>query len=176
MDRRIVSVPPDFHLEPFYKAGDTAELKEDLHSIKEIWQNGYFLSDIAFIYNKNGPLFTPWDNSEGVSKLAYGLWKEEGRQQLEDLFKVRNKTEARPLIIMYTAIYIQVMHWVNRQPVKSLQGVTETVSAFQYAPLNVSDRLQYIISSPNQFHAFITLNELYIESGKKWAVFLMKNK
>ncbi|UTR09666.1 hypothetical protein MM300_17480 [Evansella sp. LMS18] len=176
MGKRLVSVPPEFHQEPFYKAGDTAELKGDVHSIKEVWQNGYFLHDIASFYNMNEPFPVPWSNPEEVTKLAYGLWKEEGRPQLENLFKARNKTEARPLIIMYTAIYIQVMHWVNRQPVRSLQGVTEAVSAFQYAPLNVSDRLQYIIASPNQFHAFITLNELYIESGKKWAVFLMKNK
>ncbi|SDY88565.1 hypothetical protein SAMN05421736_10486 [Evansella caseinilytica] len=136
-----------------------------------------FVVDIAYergMYPED--VLPPWKRAEEFIKPAVNSWEQRGVVTLTQCFKERNRHGAKPMMLSYCAIYIQLMHWINEEPVRSLQTVPEYLKSMPYAPMNLEERLFFILQAPDHHHAFTTLMQLFSESVKKWAVFQLRNK
>ena len=172
MNPQEISIPEVFSVKPFYKHGDTIILKQKYIDIEELWSCGNFSADIAHSQNICINVF-PWLSPKETVQKALRLWKDNGLTELNYYFKNRNRTSAKPVMLKYAAIYIQLSHWVNKEPVSALKNVSFTLSQFDYSPLNITERIEFILTSPDHYQAYKTLSQLYIESEKKWAVYMM---
>lgn len=90
--------------------------------------------------------------------------------EIAGIFQRRETKLAKDPMIEFTDIYISCLFALNHkreEEVKDLQVITQ----LERKPLNLSERLGFIIDSPNHYHAFIQLKELYIELLKMTARF-----
>lgn len=175
MNTDLIKVPNPFCMKPFYTKGDQIQLPMDSLKLKNSWGKIYFAHDIAY-YKKILKGTSPWDNPKAIIKEGLVLWKNEGIPLLKDFFKKRDRNSARPILIKYLSIYIQMMIWLQGRPVQTIESISKVLQIQPYAPFNVEERLQFIIDNPDHHHAFTTLIQLFEESEKKWAIYLLKQK
>ncbi|RNA69183.1 YpoC family protein [Alteribacter keqinensis] len=117
----------------------------------------------------------PWTAPKDSVTKILKEWKETGEPLIREAFKKRDKEKARPLMVNYTARYIQAMIWAKGEPVTDLIHIERDIGNLQYAPVNIEERLSFVINTPAHHHAFITLSQLFDESKKKWAVYFLKS-
>ncbi|MFA9556190.1 YpoC family protein [Evansella sp. AB-rgal1] len=166
-------VPQTFCSPPFYEKNSEITITK-FASILESWKDGLFLMDIAFATNVFQDTENPWESPVESVQLAVQYWRESGKPTIEECFKKRDRNGAKPHMVKFLAIYIQVMHWAKGESVTSLDDISDKISSMSYAPMNVSERLQFILNVPNHHHAFTTLDQLFEESKKKLAVYHSK--
>ncbi|PYZ98382.1 hypothetical protein CR205_07250 [Alteribacter lacisalsi] len=132
-----------------------------------------FEEDIAFVegtYMCNHPWKTPKSYVMEIERQ----WREEGSEKIASAFRGRNKQEAEKLMIYYASRYIQAMSWAEGKPVTSLENIAGVLSESVCAPVNLQERLSYVLASPSHHQSFTVLDQLFAESRKKWAVYFMK--
>lgn len=165
-----IHIPVSFQVSPFYENEKEIEVVEFSN---QIWNDIFFYIDMVYPKTDKIELF-PWENPSMVLKDGINLWKNEGFIMLKECFRLRDRKKARPLMIKYLAMYIQLNHWVLGNPVNSLEGLPLKLNEFSFSPINSKERLQFIIDTPDHHHAFTTLNQLYIEFEKKIAIYFLK--
>jgi hypothetical protein len=89
-------------------------------------------------------------------------WKEE-KQVIEEIFKKRGKAKAR--VQKGISLFIQLLHLVNDQA-EVIDPLD--LSQLKIKPINVQERLDFIIKRPSLYHSFIQLNELMTELEKQY--------
>lgn len=112
------------------------------------------------------------ENRRELVEDVLEMWEKEGEPALEKYFKNRDGQKAQPLMLKYIAIYIQANMWLSGHEVTSIEGIGNELEKLSYAPMNVKERIEFVLQSPSQYHSFVTLTQLYAESRKKWAVYL----
>ena len=63
------------------------------------------------------------------------------------------------------ALFIKLVFWTNEQPVR-LKNIFVELEQFPATPVNVRDRLEFIMARPAHYHAYIQLSELMVEQEK----------
>lgn len=111
-------------------------------------------------------------NKRELVKDVLEMWEKEGEPALQKYFNDRDGQKAKPLMLKYIAIYIQTNMWLAGHEVTSLESIGVELEKLSYAPMNIKERIEFVLQSPSQYHAFVTLTQLYAESRKKWAVLL----
>lgn len=89
---------------------------------------------------------------------------EDRKVQLESLFRERNYKNAKELMEKGITSFIQFLSWSNELPVRQDEPLNFT--QFEYKPVNVEERLGFIMSRPNLYHSYRQLSELMIEQEK----------
>lgn len=153
---------PDGFLHPhFYSKQDSISINnfrlEDTIEIP-------FKYDIAY-YQGAAPHQLPWENTSDSIPLILNKWKEK-EGHLNSLHEIRDRMEAREQIILPIAWFLQLLFWMNGQPVRSLTDWKKEVSKLKWKPINVDERLEFVIKKPEMYHAFIQLQQLYTEDRK----------
>ncbi|WP_026689526.1 YpoC family protein [Alteribacter aurantiacus] len=116
----------------------------------------------------------PWAKPKEAVSVIYKEWINNGEPELRDSFKKRDKSKAEPMMIHYIQRYIQMMMWGKGEPVSTLKEVEEHIAELPYSPFNIKERLSFVMNTPGHHHAFITLNQLFVESNKKLAVYFLQ--
>ncbi|UCZ54819.1 hypothetical protein LGQ02_08770 [Bacillus shivajii] len=164
-------VPNQFQYSPFYKEGD--EIEKNSIDQEIIRDNSYFAYDICACLKVSLP-YEPWQSPQCSIKRISAAWKEEGQELLKECFQNRDRKTARPIMLQYTSLYIQAMFWANSHAVETLENIPSQLNEFSYSPMNIQERISFVLDSPDHYHAFTTLDQLYQESMKKWAVYFTK--
>lgn len=86
---------------------------------------------------------------------------------IEELFRERDQSEARKLMEKGIQIFIQFLMLTNDQPYRDELSIP--YQELEYKPVNLEERLEFIISRPNLFHSYRQLSELVTEQKKQLA-------
>lgn len=106
----------------------------------------------------------PWLEGEEAVKRLTGRWQSV-KAGLDLLFKERRNKETKLLMIEGIALFIKLVFWTNEQPVR-LKNIFVELEQFPATPVNVRDRLEFIMARPAHYHAYIQLSELMVEQEK----------
>lgn len=91
-------------------------------------------------------------------------------EEVSELFKKRDYSSAKAPMIEFTDRYISCLFALNHQREQEKKDL-ELINTLERKPLNLTERLGFVIESPNHYHAFIQVKELYVELRKMTARF-----
>ncbi|CAG9622616.1 YpoC family protein [Sutcliffiella rhizosphaerae] len=153
---------PDGFLHPyFYSKGDL--LESHAFSLQDLLEFP-FKYDIAY-YLGAAPDRLPWENNNESIPFLLLIWKT-NENTLNFLHEKRDRTKTKATMISSIAIYLQLLFWMNEQPVRSINDWTRDSNLFKWKPVNIEERLDFVIKRPELYHSFIQLQQLYSESTK----------
>ncbi|KPB06631.1 YpoC family protein [Bacillus sp. CHD6a] len=156
-----MKIPESFLHPHFYSNQDNISIKTyDLKDIIAV----PFKFDIAY-YMGAAPDQLPWEMTSDSIPDILTSWREK-EILLNSLHETRDRKEARKQILLPIAWYLQLLFWMNGQPVRGLTGWKKEVGRLQWKPVNVEERLEFVIKKPEMYHSFIQLQQLYTESAK----------
>ena len=114
--------------------------------------------------------YQPWLYAEKHIPELLRHWKSiDGK--CEKLFSNRETKLTREPMKEGIALFFTVLYWIHHKPVV-LQDWNHIVDELSIKPVNLVERLTFIIQRPASYHAFVQLNELFRELEKHYA----KNK
>jgi hypothetical protein len=158
MDNQIISLPLPTELDnPFFFP--TKIIKVEKNTSMLLTEN--FIYDALFY---NGiTSFKPWQNQADAFPHLIEEW-EKVREQLEELHRNRDQKNTLNAMKKGIGLFLQLLFWSNDRPVM----IKEPISFYPLdcKPVNIEERLAFIISRPNLFHSFRQLSELMVEQEK----------
>jgi hypothetical protein len=89
------------------------------------------------------------------------------KYQLETLYKNRDQKNTLEGMEKGISLFIQFLYWSNDRQILGKESIP--VVDLEIKPVNVEERLKFIISRPNLFHSYRQLGELMIEQQKLYA-------
>jgi len=144
------------------------------------YEGGYspdslFPEDYHFYTGQNREQSYPWmEGQEKIRKLIKE-WQEL-KPAISGLFGERKAKDASRLMTKGCALFLQFLFWSNGRPV-CMEGMEEKIDELQVKPVNVGERLQFILSHLKLYHSFLQLGELFVEQEKAYAKYLViKNR
>jgi hypothetical protein len=102
------------------------------------------------------------DKNEAITNLLEEWEKIKG--QLEELFRERDQKRASEIMKKGISLFIQFLCWSNDTPVFLDRPINS--KQFEFKPVNLEERLGFIMSRPNLYHSYRQLSELMIEQEK----------
>ncbi len=123
-----------------------------------------FKYDIAY-YLGAAPSILPWENTSDSIPLILMSWKAK-ESTLNELHELRDRKRAKEEMIPAIAWYLQMQFWMNGQPVRSITDWKRDMELLKWKPVNVDERLDFIVKKPDLFHSYIQLQQLFTESTK----------
>jgi hypothetical protein len=101
--------------------------------------------------------------SEENISIFLAKW-DQVRPELETLYRNRDQKSTLQLMKKGISYFIQFLYWSNDRQVNSKEPIPFTV--LELTPVNLEERLTYILSRPNLFHSYRQLSELFTEQKK----------
>ncbi len=132
-----------------------------------------FLFDITFSLGTES--YKPWEQKEETLLVLRRCW-EKNNSILKQLFDRRNRTEAKPLMIQSSSFFLMSLFWSNQIPVPNLVNWYDYVADLSIKPVNCTERLMFIMNSPDHFQSYLQLQQLFDELNKKNIVSIMRQK
>jgi hypothetical protein len=159
MDDAIKKLPiPEELLHPFFFSQEEMLINKPIDPIN-IGENFIY----EFFFYNGIEIIKPWEiPQESIPKIL------EKWQKVKDDLNLfhHNRDQKSILESMKTGIglFIQLLFWSNEEPANLMRPIP--ISQLTYKPVNVQERLEFIIARPKLFHSFIQLSELMIEQEK----------
>ncbi|WP_221565147.1 YpoC family protein [Alkalihalobacillus sp. TS-13] len=94
-------------------------------------------------------------------------WREE-KVEISKMFSQRNRQAARPKMIAGIRWFITLIYWTNKKKVKRLTHLKEELTLMEIQPVNLYERLSFLMGNPDHYQSFIQLSQLYDEIEKMW--------
>lgn len=155
-----IFIPEAFCKAPFYENGDFITMNE-----KDGCQDPPFLFDLLFSQNYIIQGQWPWESPHKI-KQYFEYWKVK-EKELSDYFRRRQKKMTVPMMRQFIAYFIDIVYWSHEARVLTLKEISKDIIRFEYIPVNVGERLQFILDQPAHHLSFIQLKELFYEQEKK---------
>lgn len=132
-----------------------------------------FIYEAMFFLEEEG--LRPWEDPEPAAQAILLEWTAL-KEEIRSLFEKRNKDKIPSLMRVGISYLVELLYWSNEQP--SILNPKIEYEKLKIRPVNIEERLEFIISRPNLFHSFMQLSELIIEQEKgfKKAVAINKRK
>ncbi|MRX70960.1 hypothetical protein GJU40_02105 [Bacillus lacus] len=158
-----IVIPAEFRIPPFYDE-DYIAVSLEGKSIQEVLLQYPFIFDIL---NKNGQAWhTPWNTPEQTLPLLLEAWKVSEKSMLTSLQKKQLNGKQTAIS---AALLINCICWSASLPVEEAVSLIQLQQSSN-APVNCRERLQFVLSRPEQYHSFIQLQQLFEEFKKIYAV------
>lgn len=170
MENREIIIPSSFQLVPFYKENDRITVPKDI-SFQEKLDSNYFLVDILSLIDQDA--VKPWENREHYIPIVFERWKEV-KEQLNEIYKQRKRKQARLIMLQQISVWISSLFWINKRPLEDLYNWRKESDNLSYKPVNLEERLTFILDGPDHYHSFIQLSELFVELEKLYVKVLLK--
>ncbi|WP_062198212.1 YpoC family protein [Massilibacterium senegalense] len=104
----------------------------------------------------------PWENPNAYLPTVF-LSAQQKLQQAKECFQQRKKTEASKPLLFSLALFLDALFWMNHRRFVSLDDLSVIISSFQWKPINVVERVNFILQKPTLFHSSIQLEQLLDE-------------
>lgn len=111
-------------------------------------------------------LEAPVDNLSEAIALLLTEWNQV-KGELELLFRHRDQQAALNVMRKGIGLFIQFLYWSNDK--QTIVSDIETLVNLELKPVNVNERLGFIIARPNLYHSYRQLSELIMEQEKLYA-------
>jgi hypothetical protein len=134
-----------------------------------------FIYEAAFFSGIN--MLKPWDC---LDKSIPALLKEWAavKEDIRLLFEQRNNKATLIPMKKGISLLVEFLHWSNGQPSKL--SPTINYDNLKIKPVNIQERLEFIIARPTLFHSFMQVGELIVELEKSYnkavAIRKMRNR
>lgn len=114
----------------------------------------------------------PLTDEQTTTERLFDLWNTELVIELEKLYEERKINDAFIPMCKGTILFLYALYLTNDHSIETLQidNWQETIANFNVLPVNIMDRLAFIIEHPTQYHSFIQLKQLFTELIKKHAI------
>lgn len=136
---------------------------------KVMWKGEYanqLNPEIPFIYEaayfSGIDAIKPWEDAEQCVPVIFNEWKKV-KQNLFEFYEKRDSRGALQPMKKGTGLFLEAVYWSNHVPVK-LNGMS--FEKLIVKPINVDERLQFIMNRPGHYHSFKQLSELMDEQEK----------
>lgn len=110
------------------------------------------------------------DDSIRKLLLVWGSCKHE----LEHCFKTRETRQASQLMIRSIQCFLDYIYETNG--CSEIEKERQSIKDLAVKPVNVAERLDFIVSRPGLYHSYIQLSELFSEQEKQYAKHLALSK
>ncbi|WP_223702005.1 YpoC family protein [Sutcliffiella deserti] len=156
-----MNIPAVFLHPLYYQKGATLDFS-NIHEQDIV--SSPFKFDIAYSLG----VFTtwqPWKDKLRSVPMLFLAWKEY-EASLVILHKSRERHQVKKHMTQVIAIFIQSLFWMNGQPVSELAKWQKDVKALRLKPINLEERLDFVMSQPEKYPAFIQIQQLINEIQK----------
>jgi hypothetical protein len=115
----------------------------------------------------------PWTNPEQFVPTLQDIWGKV-KPIIEEMHHQRKKDGIKEAMKKGIGLFLQFLYWSNGKPVflKELPLFTN----ISIKPVNLEERVGFIISRPGLYHSYVQLCELMIEQEKLFAKNMMIKK
>jgi hypothetical protein len=169
--KNYFSIPHPFLVSPFYELEGDIQFPKDQLSIKDLL-NYPFVIDM---FGQDHFDLKPWENPTVSGQLILNHW-ENGSFHISELFSCRKNDKAKELMIIYIAAFIDFLFWTNGKKVRSLQTLKDDINELQDVPININERLFFIIDKANHYNSYIQLKHLFVDVNKQFEIACALNK
>lgn len=108
--------------------------------------------------------------------VVYTKW-EEIEEELAMHFRNRDLKKAEAPMMEALALFIQSLFFIHGQSSPATKDKVLALSKnLSHRPINIDERLNYILNKPIHYLSFVQLKELFAELKKKEAVLQLKRK
>jgi len=159
---------PDELSNPFFFS-ETEIMIQASRNALELHEN--FMYDIFFFLGED--TYKPWEQLNEALPILLTEWKKI-KVTLDQMHSRRDKPNILPAMKKAIGVFLQFLFWTNERPVIIKSPIP--FNTLVYKPVNVEERLGFIISRPGLFHSFIQLGELMEEQKKQNAIRAIKKK
>ncbi|MDP4083846.1 MAG: hypothetical protein Q8934_04435 [Bacillota bacterium] len=151
-----VQVPKELNHSFFFEQNKEIDIKSEIEEMNFIYE----------IYFYNGiPAPKPWIHpNEALPKLL-----EKWTSKKEELTLLHQKMDQKTIeedMKKGIGLFIQFLFWSNDCPVRLDQSIH--LEQLPYHPVNIRERLEFIILKPKLYHSFVQLSELIEEQRKHY--------
>ncbi|RSL33427.1 hypothetical protein D7Z54_10700 [Salibacterium salarium] len=159
-------IPDQLAVLPFY-ASRYLEFKEEWGDNDFVQYP--FLAEI--LWHNEKIIIPPWNLPLRYVPQIHYAWEEEG-QWIESYFSKRDRKAARPYMIKHTANLLSAISWMNHRevPTASPDLLQTEFNKMNKVPMNMGDRIRFIVQNPDHYLSFNQLKGLFIESKKQFAM------
>lgn len=148
----------DFIVSPFYR-NNTEEQQND--EIK-ITNKPFYYESKQIKDHKS--VNVPSESDEIIIRM-FKEWKEE-EGYLTNYFKQRNRKLAYEPMVRGLANFISILTWTNNRMLSNLNNLQIELEKLLIKPINLDERIGFLLKQPDHYHSFIQLSGLYTELEK----------
>lgn len=145
----------------------------DLNEMKE-WKHPHtftaFPYDFAFFQGVEA--YRPWEDSEKYAPILLKEWKKI-KTECQTLFSERKTKQTLEPMKEGIALFFTFIYWIHNRPVE-LREWNQIVDVLPIKPVNLVERLAFIIQRPALYHSFVQLSELFHEVEKHYVKSIIK--
>ncbi|WP_433742794.1 YpoC family protein [Falsibacillus pallidus] len=124
----------------------------------------YFFDEFLFFLEKKGD--RPWTTPEVHLPLLNEQWKQLNKS-LQSMFAMRARG-VKPIMVQAICTFFKYLFWANGEPVV-LNKLDSSLQGLKIKPVNIEERLFFMMESKSYFHAYKQLSELFNEQTKQTA-------
>ncbi|WP_408006495.1 YpoC family protein [Pseudalkalibacillus sp. A8] len=169
MSERTIQIPACFHHPLWFNTNEiTFEDTLDVHELAEI----PFLLDI--LGEKRDSTYPEFDREAYINRF-FECWRVE-KEHISEAFSQRNRQVARPKMVLGIGWFITSIFWINGKKVDRLTHLKDDLSIFPIQPVNLNERLTFLIENPDHYQSFIQLAQVFEELEKKWVKAIHKKQ
>lgn len=158
MKDKIIPLPNELNDSFFFTEGNIAWTIDDETEFNPqkpfIYEAAYF-SHITSI--------RPWEHSENLITLLLQEWLGL-KDHLQSIFEKRDRKTALLPMKKGISLFLEFLHWANEHPVVLSPEIN--FDKLLIKPVNIKERLAFIMARPDLYHSFMQLVELMTEMEK----------
>jgi hypothetical protein len=167
-----LKIPISFQQPPFFVGSETVAYDENV-SFQQAVKASYFLYELAALEELE--TYKPWNDKEHAISILINSWKEE-KDHISSLFRERKRKDAKEPMVRFSAHFLSLLYWMNSKVITSLIDIEKQLAVLDVKPVNVSERLEFILAQPDHYHSFIQLAQLYEEGEKLFVKSMLMQK
>lgn len=142
------------------------EINWQENETKSFISNRLFIHEIVYYSGKE--TVKPWHDSERYIPELLVEWRRL-HDEIRSLFQIRDKKNILLPMKQGIGYLIECIFWANALPVKLCELDFPTLAI---KPVNVSERLNFLMKRPNIYPSFIQLTELMEEQEKQFSKYI----
>ncbi|MEI4790345.1 YpoC family protein [Bacillus sp. FJAT-53060] len=109
----------------------------------------------------------PWQKTEECVPVMFELWNEL-KEKMLPRFQTRKSRCEEDDMLQGIVSMIAMFYWIKGERLQTVDWEDIKQQMFPVAPINWTERLEFILLKPTQYHCFIQLDELYTEFKKQY--------
>ncbi|MET3195420.1 YpoC family protein [Gottfriedia sp. OAE603] len=143
---------------PFYMEGNN-EIEQDSIMIK----NKPFSFESLHLLEESS--IGSQEVRDKIIQEMFLQWKEES-DLLTGYFRLRNRKAALEPMLRGLANFISITTWLNGKILTNINDLLNELDSLTIKPINLNERISFVIKQPDHYHSFIQLSGLYTELEK----------
>lgn len=165
-----LNVPTELKCTLFFSDESVCINQETIKVWKELSLFSEFPYEFSFFHGID--VYHPWEHVEKHAVFLLAEWKKI-KVACQNLFSERKAKQALEPMKEGIALFFTTIFWMNNQPVQLMEW-EQKVDEFRIKPVNLVERLTFIVQRPAFYHSFIQLSELFRELEKNYVTNIIK--